>query len=79
MTEEYPETYKIEKGIDLPRQRHGGSSAFKQLRDHMEIGDSIVVDSTRKAVSINAYFQLHGRKSSFRTIGKNQIRVWRTK
>ena len=40
-----PKTYKIEKGIALPSQRHGGSSAFKQLRDYMEIGDSIVVDS----------------------------------
>ena len=79
MAEEYPKTYKIEKGIPMPERRYGKPASFKQLRDHMEIGDSIIVDTQNKAMAINAYFQLHGRKSSFRTIGKNQIRVWRTK
>mgnify|MGYP001437533886 CR=1 FL=1 len=45
MTEEYPKTYKIEKGIPMPDRKYGRSGAFKQLRDHMEVGDSVVVDS----------------------------------
>ena len=79
MTEEYPKTYKIEKGIDLPSQRHGGSSVFKQLRDHMEVGDSIVVDSLKKTIAINAYFGRHGRKTSTRKLSEKEFRVWRTK
>ena len=79
MTEEYPKTYKIEKGISMPKRRWNKVSAFKQLRDHMEVGDSVVVDTQKKAMAINAYFVSHGRKTSFRTIGKNQFRVWRTK
>ena len=79
MAEEYPKTYKIEKGIPMPDRRHGATSAFKQLRDHMEVGDSVVVDSLKKATTINTYFIRHGRKTSQRKIGENQYRVWRTK
>ena len=79
MTEEYPKTYKIEKGISMPDRRHRGSSVFKQLRDEMEIGDSIVVDSHKKALAIYAYFDRHGRKTSNRKISENQFRVWRIK
>ena len=79
MTEEYPKTYKIEKGIDLPSQRHGGSSAFKQLRDHMEVGDSIVVDSINKYRAIFAYFGKHGRRVAYRKLSENEFRIWRTK
>ena len=77
--EEYPKTYKIEKGISMPDQRHGGSSVFKQLRDHMEVGDSIVVDSLKKTMAIYAYIERHGRKIASRKIGENEFRVWRTK
>ena len=79
MTEEYPKTYKIEKGISMPERRYGGTSAFKQLRDHMEVGDSVVVDSLRKSIAINSYFGRHGRKSCYRKLSKNEFRVWRTK
>ena len=79
MTEEYPKTYKIEKGISMPDRKHGGSSAFKQLRDHMEVGDSIIVDSLKKTMSINSYFNRHGRKTSHRKIEENKYRIWRIK
>ena len=79
MSEEYPKTYKIEKGISMPDRRLGNSSVFKQLRDEMEIGDSIVVDSHKKALAIYAYFDRHGRKTSNRKIGENKYRIWRTK
>ena len=77
--EEYPKTYKIEKGISMPDQRHGGSSAFKQLRDHMEVGDSVVVDTLKKTLAIHSYFIRHGRKTSHRKIQEKEFRVWRTK
>ena len=79
MAEEYPKTYKIEKGIPMPNKKHGGWSVFRQLRDHMEVGDSIVVDTIKKATAINTYFTYHGKRTSTRKIGKNQFRVWRTK
>ena len=79
MAEEYPKTYKIEKGISMPNQRHGGSSAFKQLRDHMEVGDSVIVDSLNKYQAMFAYFRKHGRKVAYRKLNENEFRVWRTK
>ena len=79
MTEEYPKTYKIEKGISMPDRRHGRSSAFKQLRDHMEVGDSVVVDSINKYRALFTYFERHGRKVACRKIGENEFRIWRTK
>ena len=77
--EEYPKTYEIEKGISMPDRRHQGSSAFRHLRDHMEVGDSIVVDSHKKSLAIYAYFHRLGRKTSTRKIGENEFRIWRTK
>ena len=77
--EEYPKTYKIEQGLSMPKRRFLSSSVFKQLRDEMEIGDSIVVDSHKKALAIYAYFDHHGRKTSTRKIGENQYRIWRVK
>ena len=79
MTEEYPKTYKIEKGISMPDRRHGRSSAFKQLRDHMEVGDSVVVDTLKKTLAIHSYFGRHSRKTSHRKLSENEFRVWRTK
>jgi len=79
MTEEYRKTYKIEKGISMPDRKHGRSSAFKQLRDHMEVGDSVVVDSLNKYRALFTYFQKHGRKIACRKIGENEFRIWRTK
>jgi len=77
--EDYPKKYKIEKGISMPDRRRGGTSVFKRLRDHMEVGDSIVVDSHKKSLAIYAYFHRHGGRTSTRKIGENEFRIWRTK
>ena len=78
MTEEYPKTYKIEKGIPIPK-RTGRESAFRHLRDHMEIGDSIVIHSLKEYRAFFVYFGRQSKKIACRKIGKNQFRVWRTK
>jgi len=77
--EQYPITYKIEKGVPIIERKYGRSSAFKQLRDYMEVGDSVVVDSMNKYRAIYAYFEKHGRKVTYRKLSKNEFRIWRIK
>jgi len=77
MNLKYQKAYKIEKGITIPKKKL--NPITEQLYDEMEVGDSVVVDSVRKATAINAYFVRRGRKTSQRKIGKNQYRLWRIK
>lgn len=77
--------FKIRKNVKMPRRREDGGYGFKYPFPDMEVGDSFVVKNRSKkalesaAAAARAYGARNGKKFSHRTIGKNEIGIWRVK
>lgn len=66
--------YKIEKNI--PISAHGKSGRWSILTSEMEIGDSILVETRKKATSICICLKRSGYKPVTRKVNGG-IRVWK--
>lgn len=66
--------YKIEKNI--PVSTHGKSGRWSILTSEMEIGDSILVETRKKATSICIALKRSGYKPVTRKVDGG-VRVWK--
>ena len=66
--------YKIEKNI--PISKHGKTGKWSYLAKQMEIGDSVLVNSRKEAMSISIVLKKTGYKGVTRNVD-NGVRVWK--
>ena len=66
--------YKIEKNI--PISEHGKKGKWSSIGKQMQIGDSVLVNSRKEAVSISVVLKRTGYKAVTRKVD-NGVRVWK--
>jgi hypothetical protein len=66
--------YKIEKNI--PISKHGKTGKWSSIGKQMEIGDSVLVNSRKEAMSISMALKKTGYKGVTRNVD-NGVRVWK--
>ena len=66
--------YKIEKNV--PISEHGKTGKWSSIGKKMEIGDSVLVNNRKEAVSISLVLKRAGYKAVTRKVN-NGVRVWK--
>jgi len=69
---------KIEKGIDIPKQKFVNKATMRDVIKSMEVGDSIKIKPMQRPY-ISKIFVQENMEYVSRSISKKAVRMWRTK